>query len=389
MLQRATRSVYLIFGLTGVFAATMVARVPQIRDTLHLQPGALGILLLMVAVGSVISLPLAGTVVHRLGPSRAVRTMCLVAASGVAIAGLGLQVSVYMSGAGFLFAGFGVGTWDVAMNVEGAAVEQQLGRSVMARFHAAFSLGTVCGGLIGAAMNALNVGPTPHIVVVAVIVGLSVFVLAGGFMPVVDDEHSERHNPFDAWKEPRTLLIGLFVLTMAFTEGTGNDWLGVAAIDGYHASKSMGSLVYVLFVASMTTGRWFGPHLLDRFGRVPVMRATAALAAVGVAIVVWGPSMTTVFIGTLLWGAGTSLGFPTGMSAASDDQAKAAGRVSVVATIGYVAFLAGPSAIGWIGNHTGVRKALLVTGVMALLAFANAGSTRKITPVDSPQTSVG
>ena len=90
MLARATRSVYLIFGLTGVFAATMVARVPQIRDTLHLKPGPLGVLLLMVAVGSVISLPLAGTIVHRLGPARAVRIMCLLAATGVAIAGIGL-----------------------------------------------------------------------------------------------------------------------------------------------------------------------------------------------------------------------------------------------------------------------------------------------------------
>lgn len=378
MLARASRSVYLIFGLTGVFAATMVSRVPQIREALHLRPGPLGILLLMVACGSVISLPLAGTVVHRLGPTRAVRTMCLLAASGVAIAGIGLQVSVYMSGAGFLFAGFGVGTWDVAMNVEGAAVEQQLGRSVMARFHAAFSLGTVLGALIGAAMNVLNVGPTPHIVGVAVIVGVSVFGLAGGFMPVANDEHNERHNPFDAWKEPRTLLIGLFVLTMAFSEGTGSDWLGVATIDGYHASKAMGSLVYVLFVVSMTTGRWFGPQLLDRYGRVPVMRTCAALAAVGAGIVVFGPGLGTVFLGTLLWGVGTSLGFPTGMSAASDDQARAAGRVSVVATIGYVAFLAGPSVVGWIGNHTGVRKALVVTCVMALLAFANAGSTRKL-----------
>ena len=328
--------------------------------------------------GSVISLPLAGTIVHRLGPARAVRIMCLLAATGVAIAGIGLQVSVYMSGAGFLFAGFGVGTWDVSMNVEGAAVEQQLGRSVMARFHAAFSLGTVLGALIGAAMNALNVGPTPHIVAVAVLVGISVFVLAGGFMPVHDDADTPKHNPFEAWKEPRTLLIGLFVLTMAFSEGTGNDWLGVATIDGYHGTKAMGSLVYVLFVASMTTGRWFGPPLLDRFGRVPVMRVSAALAAVGAGIVVFGPAIGTVFLGTLLWGVGTSLGFPTGMSAASDDPAKAAGRVSVVATIGYVAFLAGPSAIGWIGNHTGVRKALVVTCVMALIALANAGSTRRL-----------
>ena len=82
----------------------MVARVPQIRDTLHLKPSALGALLLMVAVGSVISLPLAGTIVHRLGPARAVRIMSLLAVRGhdglrnAKAGGLALMTSVFIAG---------------------------------------------------------------------------------------------------------------------------------------------------------------------------------------------------------------------------------------------------------------------------------------------------
>ena len=84
------------------------------------------------------------------------------------------------------------------------------------------------------------------------------------------------------------MLIGLFVLCMAFTEGTGNDWLGIATIDGYHTSQVLGAVTLDVFLAAMTLGRWFGPGLLDRFGRVPVLRVCAATALAGLLVVVFG-----------------------------------------------------------------------------------------------------
>jgi MFS family permease len=134
----------------------------------------------------------------------------------------------------------------------------------------------------------------------------------------------------------------------------------------------------VLFVASMTTGRWFGPRVLDRFGRVLVLRAGALCAMAGVIVVVFGPSLATAMIGIVLWGLGAALGFPTGMSAAADQPLYAAGRVSAVATIGYVAFLAGPSLIGVIGNDAGVLRALTVTAGVLAVGFSVAGSTRPL-----------
>jgi MFS family permease len=128
----------------------------------------------------------------------------------------------------------------------------------------------------------------------------------------------------------------------------------------------------------MTTGRWFGPRVLDRFGRVLVLRAGALCAMAGVLVVVFGPSLITAMIGIVLWGLGAALGFPTGMSAAGDDPLYAAGRVSAVATIGYIAFLAGPSLIGVIGNNAGVLRALTVTAGVLGVGFAVAGSTRPL-----------
>ena len=172
------------------------------------------------------------------------------------------------------------------------------------------------------------------------------------------------------------MLIGLFVLAFTFAEGTGNDWTSVAFIDGYGTSAAIGTLGFAAFLGAMTVGRWFGPAMLDRYGRVVVVRALALLGVVGVVLLVVGGSTPLGFAGSLLWGLGVSLGFPVGMSAAADDPTMAAARVSVVASVGYCAFLAGPPLVGLLGHQVGVLNAF--TSVAALLgaAFLLAGNVR-------------
>jgi fucose permease len=203
-----------------------------------------------------------------------------------------------------------------------------------------------------------------------------------GFLPRTAAEHHEsetrpdRPHPLTAWKEPRTLLIGVFVLCFAFTEGTGNDWLAVAMIDGYGAPAVVGPLTFAIFLAAMTLGRWFGPALIDRFGRVRVVRASALAALIGLMLVVFGQFIGVAMVGASLWGLGAALGFPVGMSAAADEHSMAAARVSVVASIGYTAFLAGPPLVGFLGDELGVLRALTVTAGLLALAAMIAGTVR-------------
>jgi predicted MFS family arabinose efflux permease len=255
----------------------------------------------------------------------------------------------------------------------------------------------VAGALIGAGMVALHVPVTVHLVAVAVVVGVAVPLSTRRFLPPVahhddaepagdDDTPARNRSPLAAWLEPRTLVIGLFVLCMAFSEGTGNDWLSVAMIDGYRTAPAVGTLAFAFFLAAMTTGRWFGPLALERFGRVPALRGSAVLALAGLLLVVFGGWVPLAFVGALLWGIGTALGFPTGMSAAADDPRHAAGRVSVAASIGYMAFLAGPPLIGFLGDHTGVRHGLTVAAALLAVALLAAGATR---PLVAPSTKDG
>jgi predicted MFS family arabinose efflux permease len=183
------------------------------------------------------------------------------------------------------------------------------------------------------------------------------------FLPV-EPPHEERRPARHAWREPRTLLIGLMVMAMAFTEGTANDWLAVALVDGHDVEHWMGVAGFAVFVSAMTLGRIGGTVVLDRLGRAPVLWATMVLAAAGVLLIVLGTSGVVVTAGILLWGLGASLGFPVGMSAAADDPVHAAARVSVVSTIGYTAFLAGPPVLGFLADHVGTLDALLAVAIL-------------------------
>jgi fucose permease len=383
-LRRATAAVYAVFILSGFAFASWASRIPQVRDALGLSPRALGLVLLAIAVGSVTSMPLSGVVVARLGTARTVAVMALVAAAGLTIAGLGYRVGVAPVVVGLFALGVGNGTWDVAMNVEGSAVEQELRRAIMPRFHAGFSVGTVAGALGGAAMVALGVSATVHLLAVAGIVAVAGPLSVRDFLA---EEHApaadaEGRHPLKAWTELRTVLIGLFVFAAAFTEGTGNDWLGVATIDGYGAAAALGALTFAIFLAAMTLGRWFGPAVIDRHGRVLTVRIFAVLALAGLALVVWGSALPVAMAGAALWGLGTALGFPVGMSAAGDDPAHAPARVSVVATIGYIAFLAGPPLIGFLAEHTGTLHALTVTAGLVALGLLISGVLR---PLPAPE----
>jgi fucose permease len=375
-LPRALAAVYVAFIASGFAFATWAARIPQVRDLLHVTPAKLGLILLCVAVGSILSIPLSGLIVARIGEARTIVIMSLILSTGLVVVAIGSTVGIPPVAVGLFLLGVGNGSWDVAMNVQGATVERAIGRSIMSRFHAGFSVGTVAGAGIGAAMVALHVGLEPHLIVVGVLIALVVpITVLRGFLPhVAEGNHESRRSVLAAWREPRTLLIGLFVLCMAFTEGTGNDWLSLGVIDGYHTSDALGVVTLAVFLSAMTAGRWFGPGLLDRFGRVAVLRTCAVTGLAGLLIVVFGHVYPLALLGTVLWGLGASLGFPTGISAAADDPAKAAARVSVAASVAYVAFLAGPPVIGFVGDHVGVLHSLTVAAALLALATAICGA---------------
>jgi fucose permease len=378
----ARTAVAVAFMINGLCFASWISRTPAVRDTLGLSSAQLGLLLLCVSGGSIAGLPLSGPIVHRLGARVAVFLGSVTVGVGMTGLGVGLlSASVPLAVPGLVLVGLGIGVWDVAMNVEGADVERRLGRSLMPRLHAGFSLGTVVGAGIGASAAAAGVPLAAQVFVVAVVAPVSMAVATRYFVlerAAVEDGEPRRSNVWTAWREPRTLLVGLMVLGFAFTEGSANDWIAIAMVDGYGAAESVGAVAFGFFVTAMTVGRLFGGAALERFGRVAVLRATAVIAVAGLVLVLLGGSTPVALCGALLWGVGASLGFPIGMSAAADDPARAAARVSVVSSIGYTAFLAGPPLIGLLAEHAGILRALFVVLAALSLGLLASAATRPL-----------
>lgn len=379
----AHRAVVVAFVLNGFLFATWISRIPGVRDTLDLSNAELGLLLLALAAGSVLALPTTGALVQRFGTALVLRLSAVVALVGLLAVGTGLTGGPWLPPVvvGLFCYGVGTGVWDVSMNVEGAAVERRLGRTVLPRLHAFFSVGTVAGALLGALLVWADWPVVAHLGPIAVISAAAVIWSAGDFLPDDPDvETAAAPAAWRSWAEPRTLAIGLMVLALALAEGTANDWLAAALVDGYDVEHWVGVAGFAIFVCAMTGGRLAGGWVLDRFGRVPVLWGTMAVAGAGVLLIVYGQVAPLVVLGIMLWGVGASLGFPVGISAAADDPVHAAARVSVVSTIGYGAFLAGPPLLGFVGEQVGTLHALLVVAVLLVPAALVVPAARRVDP---------
>jgi MFS family permease len=388
-------AVFVIFVLSGISIATWVARLPAIRDQLELNTANVGILIFGMSAGSVIGLIVSPAILARFGPRAGiVACLSLVSVGLVLVAvGGGLAPSVTIAFVGLVLFGFGNGACDVMMNVEGAAAERAIGKTLMPLMHAFFSGGTVLGAAIGALASALAIPVFAHLVGIAVVIVLTV-VTAVRFIPHELDatDRADEKNPapripirerlaatLKVWADMRLLLIGAVILGMAFAEGSANDWLAIATVDGHDQSNTTGAIVFGIFVAAMTVGRVAGGPLLDRFGRVPVLRATAVVGVAGLLLFILSTDLWVAIIGAVLWGIGASLGFPVGMSAAADDEKNSAARVSAVAIVGYTAFLAGPPLLGFLGEHFGILNALYVILALLVLSFFASPATRERT----------
>jgi fucose permease len=406
-------AVVVAYAASGLAFASWVSRLPAIRDGLSLTPGTVGLLLLCMTAGSFLSVSASGLIVLRLGSRRTIRTGSIMVGCGLVLAGFGTSVlsSPVAVAAGLAVVGLGTASWNTASNVEGAAVERAMGRHIMPRLHGSFSLGTVAGAGLGAWAAGAGVPVLWHLAAAGLVVAGSVTTAARWFradvtpvertapyrpdnfedpstgpIPVIrTGSDGAGEAPLDnkrkiaqAWRDRRTLLLGVMVLGLALAEGAAGDWVALALADGHHQSDAAGAAGYGLFVTFMTIGRFAGTMVLDRFGRVPVMRWCSATAVVGLALFVFAPAPWLAYAALAVWGLGASLGFPVGMSAAADDPAKAAARVSVVSTIGYGAFLCGPPLLGLLAEHVGILHSLLAVMAVLVASFLLSPVARKL-----------
>ncbi|GAA2980740.1 MULTISPECIES: MFS transporter [Streptomyces] len=376
--RRWRAALFLFMLAAGTGMASWVARTPAVRDGLDVSTGAMGLVLFGLSTGSMAGVTASGPLVRRYGGRVTISAGATLVVAGLLVvaAGASLPLAAGVFGGLALFGG-GMGLAEVAFNIEGAAVESVIGRPVLPVLHGCFSLGTVVGALLGMALTAVEFPVGWHLTAVAALIAAaavrSVLSLPHGTGKEAPFGDSSRQGGTPGrsrvWRDRRLLLIGGIVLAMAFAEGAANDWLPLLMVDGYHVGATAGSLTFLAFASSMALGRFAGGPLLERYGRVQVVRVSAMTAALGLVVVIVSPSPLMAGAATVLWGLGASLGFPVTLSAAGDHPHDAAARVGAVATTGYVAFLVGPPALGFLADRVGLRLAMTV--VLALLVVAS------------------
>ncbi|MFM9448807.1 MFS transporter [Streptomyces acidiscabies] len=372
--RRRRRALFVFFLLAGISMSSWVTRTPALRDRLGLSTGEMGLVLFGLSLGSMLGILCSGRLVSRFGTRPVILWGTSVLVAGLATVAVGvLASSTPLVTAGLFLFGSGIGGGEVGMNIDATDVERLTGVTTMPTLHGCFSLGTVLGAGIGIGATALDVPVQWHLAgATAVAVALLAYAfpaIPAGTGRVEKTPAADTDRPRTAlWKDRKLVLIGTIVLAMALAEGSANDWLPLIMVDGHGMDEAAGSLVYAGFAAAMTLGRFSGTYFLDRFGRVNVVRASALSGALGLLLVIVADNAAIAGIAVLLWGLGASLGFPLALSAAGESGPDETARVSLVAIIGYLAFLVGPPTLGFLGEHVGLRPAMLV--VLACVACA-------------------
>ncbi|SOD62811.1 Fucose permease [Streptomyces zhaozhouensis] len=392
-IRRRRTALFLFFLIPGLSLSSWVTRTPDIRDQLDASTAQMGLVLFGLSVGSMLGVLASGALVARHGTRPVIAAGTSLVGLSLLVVGAGaLLASAPTVTAGLLLFGAGMGGGEVAVNIDGAEVERLTGRTVLPTLHGFFSLGTVAGALLGILCTAVDFPVAAHLgALAAAVAALFAYALRAIPAGVGRTRGGTGRNEPPAptagplHKDRRLLMIGGIVLTMALAEGAANDWLPLLMVDGHDMDPALGSAVYAGFAATMALGRFSGAFLIDRLGRVTVVRASALSATLGLAVVIFADTAALAGAAVLLWGLGASLGFPLALSAAGDSGPDSAARVSLVAMIGYLAFLVGPPGLGFLGDHHGLRAAMTVVlaAVATAIFLAPAVNTRRSTPTPS------
>ncbi|MFC5750087.1 MFS transporter [Actinomadura rugatobispora] len=416
-LGRARTAVTVAFLLHGLVGAAWVARIPQIKRDLGLSEGSLGLALLGAPVGVVLAVRFAGWTVARWG-SRAT-TLGAGAVAALSLAPLGLAWNLGALTCALVLMGGSLGLMDVAMNAQGVAVERRYGRPLMSGLHGAYSVGTLGAALVGSAAAHLDVPAAVHLSLAGVVLAAALLLFCRGLLDrsadVMPDPEAERAaesgdgpgDELDAGAGPESdpgpgsgartdarvrsgatvaaavragrwtlALLGVIGLCSFVGEGAMADWSAVYLRETLETGAGVAGLGYAGCAVAMAVGRLAGDRIVARFGPVPVLRAGALIAALGLGLGLAAGHPAAAVLGFTLFGLGVAPVAPVTFSAAGNlPGVPAAHGIARVTAVGYLGLLGGPPVIGFVAQGVGLGWALAVPVALVALIVPLAGAT--------------
>jgi hypothetical protein len=356
----------------GIGAGLWAVHIPSVTTRLHLDPGVLGLLLLLIGIGAIISMPLASAIAAKRGS----RTICIIAAF-LYVVTLPLPIiapTIPLAFIGAALFGLSMGGLDVAANSHGTEVESAYGKPTMSAFHGFFSLGGLAGSALGAAIIGLGYGNGSGAVAVSAVLFVVAVWASFNLLPI------DKASAGVKLRWPNRAVIGIGILCgLAFAlEGVVADWSSLFLLRIKDAGPVGASAGVILFMATMTVFRFLGDGMRLRFGGRNSVLAGGLCIALGTAIAISAPWVWLSAVGFALVGVGAANVVPILFSAAARVPAvPAAIGIASVTTLGYAGHLLAPPLIGFLARSFGLPLALSLVGVAGLIIAAGALRLRR------------
>jgi MFS family permease len=370
-----------MFFANGALLSSWASRIPTVQQHLQLNAGELGTALWGLAVGAFTAFLLISWLMARLG-SRLITTLsaifCCIALILPALAPnpLLLWLSLALLGAGN-------SAMDVAMNAQGAVVEERYGRPIMSSFHGLWSIGSIVGASYGSLMAWLNISPLLHFIGIAVLMSPVILLVSRWLVPVTAQPDS--NTPIIA--RPTRALLGLGIIGFCsyLSEGAIADWSGVYLHSSLGTSTGLAAAGFACYSVAMTIARLNGDRLTQHFGPAKQARLGGLLAATGLGLALLIHQPIAAIIGFVCVGAGLACIAPLVFSTASRIPGHSpAVSLAAVATMAYMGSLVGPPVIGQLADILSLRGALGLVVVFCATIALLAHALRRAQPQDSP-----
>ncbi|WP_260084866.1 MFS transporter [Phaeobacter inhibens] len=375
-LRSPWRAVSAMFVLNGALFGIWASRIPAVSEIHELSPGGLGLLLLLMAAGAILSFPLAGRAADRIGAAHVTRRVALAYVLGLVLLALAPNLPL-LAAALFVF-GAAHGSMDVAMNAWASEVEARAARPMMSSFHAMFSLGAGLGALSGYAAASIDAQIPAHFLVAGCVSALLTLYMAQ--IPWVARPAPESGAAKPALLPRGALLaVGFVAFCGAVGEGAMADWSAIFLVLTTGASEADAALGFAAFSIAMVAMRLIGDLVVARIGPVTAGRLAGTSASLGALIAVGWGSYGAAMTGFALMGIGYALIMPLAFSrAASDPDLPAGAAIASVATFGYGGILIGPPMIGVTAELISLPAAFLILAVLAVFIVIFSDVLRRI-----------
>ena len=371
------RLIMLIFLLEPLVFGNWLSRIPEVQQGLGLSPAQLALALLGMPISNLLILPFAGRICEAVGA----RNLLIFTFAGMllilTLPGLAYNIPslfLILASCGALLA-----LAELAMNVEAARIEKEAGRLIMSTCHGCWSVGIGVGSFVGATLATLGLSVTEALVL-SVVVVLPVAVWAGLQLPTIEPVKAETGDApspsFFSLPPKALLLVCLFSIGFAVTEGAMGDWSGIFLRDETGTPTAMLGYGYATFAALLSVGRFLGDALRQRLGMVVLARLTVSIALGGALLLSIAANFWMGAIAFGMIGLGISVAFPLAVTAATATPGTPAGNVAILSAIYVLGFLAGPLVIGGIAEFLGIRIGLMFLIPVLLLSLLLTGALR-------------